>query len=80
MRCQISDQAWTNKAGVNNQEFWIDHALKNGGEAAFFVIRALDASAEPRKVEWLDDTRVLIGQIERVGTATYIVAKRTLEI
>ena len=80
MRCQISDQTWSNKAGVNNQEFWVEHAIKNGGEAAFFVIKAQDASAEPRKVEWLDDTRVLIGEIERVGTATFIVAKRTLEI
>jgi hypothetical protein len=80
MRCQISDQAWTNKAGVNNQEFWVAHALENGGEAAFFVIKAVDPTMVPRKVEWLDDTRVLIGQIERVGTATFILAKRTLGI
>ena len=80
MRCQISDQNWSSKAGVSNQEFWVQHALDNGGEAAFFVIKAVDPSAEPRKVEWLDDKRVLIGQVERVGTLSFVVAKRALDI
>jgi len=80
MRCEISDQKWSNKAGVNNQEYWITHALENGGEAAFFVIKAVDPTAEPRKVDWLDMSRVFVGQIERIDSSTFIVANRTLDI
>jgi len=76
MRCQISDLNWDNKAGVNNQEYWINFAKQNGGEAAFFVIKAVDPDKSPRTVEWLDSTRVLIGKIQQEGTSTYIVAQR----
>ena len=80
MRCQISDLNWDNKAGVNNQEYWIDFAKRNDGEAAFFVIKAVDPTKSPRKVEWLDSTRVLIGKLQREGTSSFILANRTQDL
>ncbi len=80
MRCQISDLRWDNKAGVNNQQHWIEHALQGDGEAAFFVIKAADPLAVPRKVEWLDNTRVLVGSIRKEGEATFILAKRIISL
>jgi hypothetical protein len=80
MRVLVSDTNWPNTAGVNNQEYWVNHALAHGGEAAFFVIKAVDPSATPRQVEWLDDSRVLCGPIERVGTQTFVTATRQVDL
>jgi len=79
-RVLVSDPAWLNKAGVNNQERWVEYALENGGEAAFFVIKAVDPTAVPRQVEWLDDGRVLCGTIERVGLQAFITANRVINL
>ena len=76
----VSDPAWLNKAGVNNQERWVAHALENGGEAAFFVIKAVDPTAVPRQVEWLDGGRVLCGSIERIGSQAFITANRVIQL
>src|SRR5262245_45181706 len=62
-RVLVSDKSWPNVSGVNNQEYWVDYALQHGGEAAFFLIKAVDPSAVPRKVEWLDNTRVFCGPV-----------------
>jgi hypothetical protein len=80
MRVLVSDTNWPNTAGVNNQEFWVNHALAHGGEAAFFVIKAFDPAAHPRQVEWLDDSRVLCGPIERLGTQSFISATRQVNL
>ena len=80
MRVLVSDTAWPNTAGVNNREYWVNYALANGGEAAFFVIKAVEPVASPRKVEWLDDSRVLCGPVERLGTQTFITAMRQVDL
>jgi hypothetical protein len=76
----VSDTNWSNTAGVNNQEYWLAHALEHGGEAAVFVIKAVDLTERPRRIESLDDTRVLCGPIERVGTQTFITGSREIRI
>ena len=80
IRVLVSDKNWTNKAGVNNQEFWVDHALANGGEAAYFMIKAVDPAASPRAVEWLDDSRVLCGLIQRQGDQSFIFPNREISL
>ena len=70
----------SNTAGVNNQEYWVDYALKHESEAAFFVIKAVDHTASPRKVEWLDDTRCLCGPVERIGDQSFITAVREIRL
>lgn len=79
-RVLVSDTSWSNTAGVNNQEHWVAHAIENGGEAAFFVIKAVDPTASPRKVEWLDETRVLCGPIQRIGCQAYVTAIREIRL
>jgi hypothetical protein len=79
-RVLISDTNWPNTAGVNNQEYWVNYAMQNGGEAAFFVIKAVDPTASPRKVDWLDETRVLCGPIDRVGSQSFITAVREIPL
>lgn len=80
IRVLISDRNWPNKAGVNNQEYWVEYALRHGGEAAYFVIKAVDPTATPRKVEWLDDSRVLCGRIERHGDMTFIFPTKEVKL
>lgn len=80
MKVLVSDKQWHNTAGVNNQERWVDYALAHGGEAAFFVIKAVDPTCSPRQVEWLDDTRVLCGRVVREGDAAYIIAERQVAL
>jgi hypothetical protein len=79
-RVLVSDKNWLNKAGVNNQEFWVERALLSGGEAAYFMIKAVDPNAVPRKVEWLDDSRVLCGRIERHGDQVFIFPAREVPL
>lgn len=79
MRVLVSDLDWPNVAGVNNQEYWVSHALEHG-EAAFFLIKAVDPTASPRKVEWLDDTRVFCGPIERDGRQAFVTAARQVAL
>lgn len=80
MRVLVSDLDWSNVAGVNNQEYWVSHALNHGGEAAFFLIKAVDPAATPRQVEWLDDTRVFCGPIERDGRQAFVRAARQVQL
>ena len=80
IRVLISDRNWSNKAGVNNQEFWVGYALNNGDEAAYFRIKAVDPTASPRKVEWLDDSCVLCGRVERHGDQTFIFPVRDVRL
>jgi hypothetical protein len=79
-RVLISDRNWPNKAGVHNQEHWVQHALDHGGEAACFMIKAVDPLAAKRKIEWLDDSRVVVGRIERSGDQAFIVAEREIAL
>lgn len=79
-RALICDTTWQGVQGVNNQEHWVEHALNHGGQAAFFVIKAIDATAVPRKVEWLDDTRVLCGKVVRVGTKSFVISERIVPL
>lgn len=80
VRVLISDRNWLNKAGVNNQEHWVSHALQTGGEAAYFMIKAVDPLAVPRQVEWLDESRVLCGRIERTGDQAFIFPSREVAL
>jgi hypothetical protein len=80
MKVLVSDPAWSNTAGVNNQERWVEHAIQNGTEAAFFVIKAVDPTASPRKVEWLDSSRVFCGKVVREGGRAYVIAERQVQL
>ena len=79
-RVLISDVNWLNKAGVNNQEYWVRYALENGAHAAYFMIKSVDPTAIPRKVEWLDDSRVLCGRIERHGEQAFIYPSQAIAL
>jgi hypothetical protein len=70
----VSDSVWEGnvRVGVNNQERWIDHALAHGGQAAFFVIHAVDVGTIPRKIREIDSERVIVGQIHREGTMSIV--------
>jgi len=73
----VCDTAWTSAVGVNNQERWLAHAEKNNNrQAAFFVIHAADENASPRKVKYIDDDAVFVGEIVRDGGKTYIKGRR----
>jgi hypothetical protein len=75
----ISDSTWQGTVGVNNQERWIKFAEeRNNSTAAFFVIHAANENAHPRKVKYIDDDKVFIGQLVRNGTETYIVGQPRL--
>lgn len=80
LRVLISDLGWSSVSGIGNQEHWVDHALANGGHGAFFVIKAIDPSGVPRKVEWLDESRVFCGQVSREGNCAYITAERQVAL
>lgn len=80
MRVLISDRHWHNAAGVNNQERWVAYSLEHDCEAAFFVIKARDPLTTPRAVEWLDDTRVLCGKVDRQGNQAFITASRDIPL
>ena len=80
MKVLVSDRSWSNTAGVNNQERWVDHAIGHDVEAAFFVIKAVDPTGSPRKVEWLDDSRVFCGTVFREGGLAYVVADRQVRL
>lgn len=72
----ISDTTWQGTVGVNNQERWIKHAEESGNAvAAFFVIHAANENAHPRKVKYIDDDKVFVGQLVRNGTETYILGQ-----
>ena len=72
----VSDTVWSSTVGVNNQEYWLDYAIReNDAVAAFFVIHAVDVNASPRKVQQIDDDKVFVGQVVRDGTKTYIVGQ-----
>ncbi len=75
----ISDTTWSGSVGVNNQERWIKFAEeKNNSIAAFFVIHAVNESAHPRKVKYIDHDKVFIGELVRSGAETFIVGKPKL--
>ncbi len=82
MKVLVCDQTWNriNPAGFKNQERWVKHALEHDAEAAFFVIKAVDPTASPRQVEWLDDTRVFCGTVVRDGGSSYVVATRQVRL
>ena len=80
IRVLVSDRSWSNKAGVNNQELWVDYALNNGGEAALFKIKAVDPTVSPRQVEWLDSSCALCGRIERHGDQAFIFPTRNVQL
>jgi hypothetical protein len=80
MKVLVSDRSWSNTAGVNNQERWVGHAIEHDVEAAFFVIKAVDPTGSPRKVEWLDDSRVFCGKAVREGGSSYVVATRQVQL
>ena len=56
------------------------YALERNGDAAFFVIKAVDASAVPRKVEWLDGSRVFCGPVVREGEQAFVWANREVPL
>ena len=80
IRVLVSDKNWSNRAGVNNQEHWVEHALQHGAQAAYFMIKAVDPTVTPRSVEWLDDSRVLCGRIERQGDQAFIFPDREVAL
>lgn len=73
----VLDEEWKNRPiGINNQERWVRWALENNeGIASFFVIHAVDESAELRKVKFIDDDKVFVGKIFRDGAKVYVVGK-----
>jgi hypothetical protein len=73
----VLDTQWSNRVGVNNQEYWLSHAEQNNdGVAAFFVIHAVDEDAEPRVVKTIDGDAIFVGKIVRDGNRTFIVGHR----
>ena len=68
----VSDTTWKSISGIRNQEHWVSHAIDNDVEAGYFLIKAVDRNESPRRVEWLDDSRILCGKIIRVGTQAII--------
>ena len=68
----VSDSNWGSKVGTNNQERWVDYALQHAGEAAFFIIHAVDDEAEVRKIAAIDAERVIVGRIRRDGTRSIV--------
>ena len=76
----VSDTAWTGRpVGLNNQERWLKFAEdRNSGIAAFFVIHALDPNAQIRKVKYIDDDKVFVGQVSRKAGQVQIVGKPRL--
>lgn len=79
-RMLISDTTWKSISGVNNQERWVKYAIDNECEAAYFLIKAVDPTKSPRSVEWLDDTRVLCGKVVRLGTQSFVLATREIQL
>ncbi|PZO14839.1 MAG: hypothetical protein DCF26_14445 [Burkholderiales bacterium] len=55
---------------------WTSRAKAMPLISAFFIIHAVNESASPRKVKYIDDDAVFIGKIRREGTRTYIVGQR----
>jgi hypothetical protein len=80
IRVLVSDTTWPNKAGSRNQEYWVAHAINEGGEACYFMIKAVDPLASPRTVEWLDDSRVLCGRVERHGNLAFVFPSREIRL
>jgi hypothetical protein len=73
----VCDTDWSSAVGVNNQERWLKYAEeRNQGVAAFFIIHAADENADPRKIKYIDDGAVFVGNIVRDGTKTLIVGRR----
>lgn len=73
----VLDSEWSGTTGVNNQERWLKYAEQNtDGNAAFFIIHALDEETTPRKVQYIDDDAVFVGKVVRDGTKTYVVGRR----
>ena len=80
MATELRARSWSNTAGVNNQERWVGHSIEHDIEAAFFVIKAVDPTGSPRRVEWLDDSRVFCGKVVREGSSSYVVATRQVQL
>jgi hypothetical protein len=73
----VLDSDWSGTTGVNNQERWLKYAEEhNDGVASFFIIHALDEEATPRKVQYIDDDAIFVGNVVRDGTKTLIVGRR----
>jgi hypothetical protein len=72
----VSDTNWPSVVGVNNQERWLKYAEANDGIAAFFIIHAADENADRRKVKYIDDDAVYVGNIVRTGSQAMIVGKK----
>ena len=73
----VCDTAWPERtAGLNNQERWLTFAeTKTGGVAAFFIIHAADVKAELRKVKYIEEERIFVGKVLRVGGKTYVIGE-----
>jgi len=75
-RALIADDNWDGRVGANNQARWVDHSFQHcGGQAAFFVIHAVDTSAKPRSVSEIESDRIFVGHLEREGHLTYLRAQ-----
>ena len=76
----ISDTTWSSISGVNNQERWVQYAIDNDCEGAYFLIKAINPAASPRAVEWIDDTRVFCGKVVRKGTQAFVLTSRQIPL
>jgi hypothetical protein len=75
-RALIADDNWDGRVGANNQARWVAHSFQNcSGQAAFFVIHAVDTGAKPRSVAEIESGRIFVGQLEREGNLTYLRAQ-----
>ena len=75
-RALVADDQWDGRVGANNQARWVDYAFEHcAGQAAFFVIHAVDIEAKPRSVAEIESDRVFVGQLEREGHLTYLRAQ-----
>lgn len=70
----VCDTAWLGRPiGLPNQERWVDYSEKEcDGQAAFFIIHAVEAINDTRKIKEIDGDRVFVGSIRREGGKTYI--------
>ncbi len=72
----VSDTNWQGSVGVRNQERWLKISEEqHGGDAAFFVIHAIDVDAEPRRIREIDADRIFVGKLVRHGTETYVLGQ-----
>lgn len=74
----VSDSSWAPKVGRSNQERWVEYTLAHSGQAAFFIVHAVDEEAQPRKIAAIDSERVFIGTLRRDGTKSILTGKPKL--